>query len=232
MINTNTLRQRLHASIPALSAMYNERHRSYHSLEHIHDLISNIVTGKYIQYLDPSKVADICESGRYLESIDDREIVLQTIAWFHDCYYDPYLGSPLNEITSVSIASSMLDGLEDEEYEKFQIAMDGIILTSRHLECVTDSYDKHQLESLIFMDLDMRSFSNEEEFIRNNQRVRDEYYKTSEIDYMQGREKFLTKLMEKKKIYYTFKDEFEEAARENISRALVEVRQFLNNYRT
>lgn len=226
---TPTLKNTLHQAIPLLSAMYSEPHRHYHSLIHIHELLQNIVTGKYLTYLDRKKISRIAKNEIHphtlieLEQID----ILSAIAWFHDCYYDPYMGSPNNEAISAYIAESFLGHLQEDEYDKFQVVKYGVIATGYHLkdliEEYTPTYTRLKLEHLIFMDLDLLSFAFPENNARNNQNIRNEYYKTTDSEYTAGRLNFLNSLYSKKRIFYTFNDELETAAKQNIANQLKEL---------
>ncbi len=167
--------------IPQLSAMYSEPHRDYHSLTHIHGLYRIILSGSWQGLLQKKSDAT---SGN-TQAISRK---LSFIAWFHDCYYDPYLGSPKNEQMSADIFQAMV--LPDATYSGASSFMDsvyeGIMLTSRHLSQL--EVGCHDFEHLLFMDLDMLGFAYKDEFLRNNVSVRNEYYKTSDVEYLTNRE--------------------------------------------
>lgn len=199
--------------IPQLSAMYSEPHRDYHSLTHIHGLYRIILSGSWQGLLQKKSDAT---SGN-TQAISRK---LSFIAWFHDCYYDPYLGSPKNEQVSADIFQAMV--LPDATYSGASSFMDsvyeGIMLTSRHLSQL--EVGCHDFEHLLFMDLDMLGFAYKDEFLRNNVSVRNEYYKTSDVEYLTNRLKFLKALLAKDRIYYLLSDELEASARVNISESI------------
>ena len=208
--------------IPQLSVLYQEPHRTYHSLQHIQFLIREIYNENYKSLLLP---------GVRLNSFGVRELqeFLCMLAWFHDAYYDPYLGSPMNEYISAELFKSMVpnymnDGVTSHVYN-------GIILTGEHafyhgaydpeLNCVcTVKSSPTILEQFLFMDLDMFGFYDEDVCRRNNKLVRAEYPNTTDTDYNSGRDKFLQSLLDKPRIMYLMNDEVEQTVRVNIQRSI------------
>jgi len=216
----------IHKYIPQLVPLYNEPQRSYHSLQHIHALTRMINTKSYVEMLDNKKCLKLSNvSGDYVIANADAakftHDYLTFVAWFHDCYYDPYAGSPQNEITSAKIFERMVwpDVTSEDDKNMFFGVSQGILKTARHLEDIATPNGAF-IQDLIFMDMDMSGFSDENEFKRNDPMIRAELYKSSDREYLEGRIKFLTKLNAKKRIYYVFKDEFEEKARANITKAI------------
>lgn len=229
MINDNFL-DRVYECVPALSSMYCEPQRSYHSITHIHELLRNILGSRYESYIDHSRIEFIKSKGiKYLtdghpSSVGD---VLIATAWFHDCYYDPIAGSPANEKISANIAANMLMvNTNDSNYdEKYKATIKSILLTSQHTKNIlkdpppTD-VDILTLEGLIFMDLDIFSFSDEKQMNVNSIKIREEYPNVSDVDYLNGRCKFLQTMLNKDRIYYTFNDSIELSARQNIAKEI------------
>ena len=220
--------------IPLLSPMYNEVHRHYHSIKHVHNLTNMITTKSYLEKISPHKALLYSNTSRHTPNGFEVDGQLMLLAWFHDCYYDPYLGSPGNEKISGNIFSAMTSGdvhSQDDQSLFFEV-LSGIQLSGRHLSDVsepTSPSGRPSLTNLIFMDLDMNGFSDNLEFTLNNTLVRAEYYKSSPLDYLKGRIKFLETLLEKKQIYYTFDDVYEDRARKNIEESLVAGRKLLDD---
>lgn len=214
--------------IPSLVPLYCEPQRTYHSLQHIHGLVRLIENNKFLNYLDPHKVAFPTDAKSQLFFVN----CLKFIAWFHDCYYDPYLGSPKNEELSAKIFHEMVmpDLLKThvygdlDDYSLFDIAHEGILSTAKHIEDVSGATD----QILVFMDMDMHNFCEEKEFLRNGDLIRLEYPTTEDIDFFKGRKWFFEKILSKKKFYYTYKQEHEDAARRNIETSLKSIDAFLN----
>lgn len=197
--------------IPQLSAMYSEPHRAYHSLTHIHGLNRLIINQSWVPLVQNG--ADWLKEPSITKE-------LTFIAWFHDCYYDPYLGSPKNEQISADIFKAMVlpDARDATDNTFIEQVYDGIILTSKHLQQL--KVDSHSFTHLVFMDLDMLGFADKNELLVNNPAVRKEYYKTSDIEYLTNRLKFLKALLAKERIYYTLSDNIEANARENIAASI------------
>lgn len=177
----------------------------------------------YRNMIGESKLKELMEYDDTLNTtIHDH---LRFVAWFHDCYYDPYSGSPTNERISMEIFRAMViedpDALANMRF--ISNVAKNITLTASHLADVRKSgFSSVGAEHLIFMDLDMHGFCVESEFNRNNITIKKEYYKSTEEEYLKGRIGFLSKLLEKDRIYYLYEDEHEDAARANIKRGLSE----------
>lgn len=202
--------------IPLLSPMYNESHRFYHSIKHVHGLTKLIKSNFYKSLVKPEIKFSI------LSSEDKLNNFLMTVAWFHDCYYDPYLGSPINEELSATIFNSLTESDCTLSEDNRELITDTIMFTSKHLDDLVRSPQPFTPinESLLFMDLDMYGFSDFDEFTYGNRLIEQEYYKTSKAEFKKSRIKFFELLLNKPRIYYTFNDEVEYAARENIKEFL------------
>lgn len=210
-----------------LTKFYQEPHRSYHSLTHIHTLARHILTRSYEQYLLPEVKLDTFSPTGLTD-------FLMITAWAHDSYYDPYLGSPMNEHLSRLLYREVLKKLPsvtEEEKSILSYAEYAIDLTAKHTQYIGEYVPETNnvfhlyswpmcLEMFLFMDLDMFGFYDEDEFRLNNKTVREEYYKTSDNDYRIGREKFLQTLLDKPRIMYLMNDHVEATIRANLTRSL------------
>lgn len=216
--------------VDRFSRFYQEPHRSYHSMSHVHTLTRLILTRSYEQFLIPGVKLDTFSPTGLTD-------FLMITAWTHDAYYDPYLGSPLNEYMSRLLYrehSAIIAGsatLSKEEEKILSYAEYAIDLTSKHTQYIGEYIPETNnvfhlyswpmcLEMFLFMDLDMFGFYDEDEFRLNNKTVREEYYKTSDNDYRIGREKFLQTLLDKPRIMYLMNDHVEDTIRANLTRSL------------
>lgn len=172
-----------------------------------------------------------CEYDKYLSDPHFYEMeFLLGVAWFHDCYYDPYLGSPKNEEMSVGIFRSMT-AKDRKSHGDLCYAIElGIELTAKHMEDVSQKTrcfpnQFYAENALLFMDLDMIGFADPaDEYRRTSKLIRKEYYRTSDDDFFAGRLKFLQALQSKSKIYYKLPAEFEQRARANIAAEIAEIK--------
>lgn len=220
----------IHKYIPNLVPLYNEPHRSYHSLKHIHSLMRMIEKRTYLTTIDPERTRNLILGGDTLQNAMAKspffrkftDNTLEFTAWFHDCYYDPYLGSPLNEWHSGKIFESMIlpdiDKINTAHYSLYETVSAAICYTGKHLEDISKTCE--DIQTLIFMDLDMHGFCDASEYARNNVSVREEYYATSLEEYLPKRKWFLETLLKKERIYYLYADQHEEAARKNIEASI------------
>lgn len=210
-----------------MTRFYQEPHRSYHSLTHIHTLARHVLNRSYEQHLLPGVKFNTFSSTGLTD-------FLMITAWAHDAYYDPYLGSPMNEYLSRLLYREIVKKItpeNDEQKSVLSYAEYAIDLTARHGQYI-GKYDPERndvthfyswpmcLEMFLFMDLDMFGFYDEDEFRANNKTVRDEYYKTSDSEYLAGRQNFLRMLLDKPRIMYVMNDEVESTVRANIQRSL------------
>lgn len=236
----------VHPFIPYLSTLYQEPHRAYHSLQHIHTLTRIILTGQYVDMIDIDRCNEIATTSNKIsaDGLEQHKNFLQLVAWFHDCYYDPYLGSPYNEQESARIFHALTPSINfptptdytDQvlnvgNYKHYdqrlkQRVTDAILATSLHS---TNIKTEHlPIETLIFLDLDMLGFYDKNEMDRNDIQIRKEYYKSSDRIYLMGRIAFLKTLLAKPNIYYTLKPLYEQSARINIQDAITECKRALD----
>lgn len=205
----------IHKYIPQLSTLYSEPHRYYHSLTHVHSLYRTIVTERWKSLVKP-------QHSSAAHRTHDLTEMLSFIAWFHDCYYDPYLAPPHNETISANMFKVMVspDVHKDDGYTALFVedVIAGIKLTARHLEGL--NVGRHMFAHILFLDLDMMGFAFRDEHLANNIAIRKEYYKTSDADYLSARIGFLQALLKKDRIYYLFQDHLELSARANIKESI------------
>lgn len=175
-----------------LTILYNEPHRHYHNLNHIHQLL-----GEYEQYQKDTN--DDVYSENIIESI-----------WWHDAIYNPY--SSKNEFNS--------DRLYRATNEIYHANVSNAIMaTAKH---TFDQTDLGYVEKLILdLDLSSLGHSYEE-FAKNGDNIRKEYHFVPDTLFYEKRVEFLKAMLARKRIYYTdyFYNKYEEKARANITRAI------------
>ena len=177
----------------------------------------------YTEILDPKRGEELLQVVRNPFQQKFTDNVLSFTAWFHDCYYDPYLGSPVNELYSNNIFEAMVypDVNLDSSFDTstYETVKSSIHATGKHLGNLSDDASLG-VQTLLFMDLDMHGFCDAAEYARNNVAVAKEYYATSLEEYLPKRKWFLETLLKKDRIYYLYADKYEEAARKNIEASI------------
>ena len=168
---------------------YTSRHRSYHNLNHVYDILNWIELVK-----------------DFAENTD----ILRFAAWFHDCIYDPQ--SLDNEAKSAVEAERALEALNiDREIIK---KIEQIILSTKNHQPSIASID-----NLLFLDLDLAILgTNPARYREYAKAIRQEYNHVSDRYYQTGRKKVLTQFLNRERIYYTdyFYHRLETAARKNL----------------
>ena len=190
--------QNLPFDVSFLKEYYSEPHRVYHDLRHINDLLTLI--------------------DEHVEN-EEQALLLKAVAWFHDAFYDPKLGSPQNEQKSIEIFESVSHLFEPSQAQEIK---DIILATSLHM---TDQSNASALTQ-IFLDMDMGNFRLPfERYMEYTKRVFDEYVLSgySENEVLRGQKDFAKKLLQKTNLYYTplFKPQ-EDRARANLKRFVEE----------
>jgi predicted metal-dependent HD superfamily phosphohydrolase len=190
------------AEVAALSTLYSESHRHYHNMRHIQSMIAelNLV---HIEH-STKPYAKGAKPAFHFDRIT-------AMIWYHDAYYDPYTPG-LNEHLSAELFRQA-GGARSPDFVKEVLR--GIQLSAQH----TVQHDDASPSIQLFLDLDLLGFGRTyEEFNHNTKMIRLEYDRTSELDFMQGRIKFLTMLDARPRIFYTDRMHtlYEEIARRNI----------------
>ena len=174
---------------------YAEKHRYYHTLEHI---------DACLKHLDQH--ADI------IPGLVNVEIAI----WFHDVIYDPKRND--NEAMSAEYAKVFLQsvGLRFLEIEKIE----QLILLTKH-----PAYPKLEDEKyLLDIDLSILG-ANKALYDSYEQGIRKEYAYVPNLLYKKGRKKVLNSFAKLERIFYTdyFYQKYESQARQNIARALLDL---------
>jgi predicted metal-dependent HD superfamily phosphohydrolase len=182
-----------------LSPIYQDPRRAYHDIRHIQTLMREV----------------LC-----LNIPEDMKLWLEAIAWTHDAYYDPLLGSPGNEDFSARLLNTSLgasftqDGLD--------LAFATIALTAEH----NITHPTIDPLSALFLDIDISHLGAAYPvFVRNCQLISEEYRHCGVADnvLIEGYHKFFEGMLSRSRLYYTqMYEHLEGVARENLTKGLTE----------
>jgi predicted metal-dependent HD superfamily phosphohydrolase len=175
-----------------LRARYAERHRAYHTLDHIAGCLAEF-----------DAVRALARNGEAVEMA----------IWFHDVVYDPHRGD--NEEQSATLAQCELQRLVASPALSDTVA--ALVRATTHTVVVTDP--DHQLIADTDLAGLGQFWSVVEESSRN---IRREYAFVPEDDYVKRRRDLLQSFLERPFIYYGahFRRRYEQQARANIHREL------------
>jgi predicted metal-dependent HD superfamily phosphohydrolase len=192
--NSNTIQKWTSALITA----YTEPQRHYHKTSHIFSMLRS---------LEPR-----------LQNTED-SLAVQLFVFFHDWVYDPKKQD--NEIQSIQRFQEFASQLQMPE--------DLILLVSRYIEATvthTLGKDENDEDLKLCLDLDLEVLGREKgAYERYTKEIRKEYAYYSEREYAARRRGVLKKFLGRDSLYFTkgFCDEFEERARDNLTRELNEL---------
>jgi len=185
-------KQSAYEAFDAISLMYGETHRYYHTMAHITDCLALLALVKH----------DI-------DALQEVEWAL----WFHDVVYDPTRND--NEEQSAHYAAGVLSNLgvsaDDVEHIKHLINM------TKHPVTPTTNDEKY----LIDIDLAILG-ANRERYETYSIAIKKEYAHVPDSQYSLGRKNILHAFLASSRLYHTgyFRDLFEEQARRNIKSEL------------
>ncbi len=177
----------------ALYKAYSEKHRFYHTAKHIDAMLKHF-----------DAVIDIAE----------RPAELELSIWFHDAIYKPW--SKSNELHSAEWAQAFLfsQGFDNKGVERIY----NLIMATLH------NGEVKVIDEQLMVDIDLTILGSSpdvyDEFERN---VRKEYKVVPSLIYRKKRKELLRSFLENDSVYHLdyFKDKYENAARENINRAIM-----------
>jgi predicted metal-dependent HD superfamily phosphohydrolase len=178
-----------------LVSIYSHPSRYYHSLQHIHSVLTTI---------------DIL-NDIFKPSVQDLSSV-QLAAWFHDVVYNTQIQD--NEEKSAEYAAEMLKNLAIPVRNITKI---------QHLILCTKNHQADDIDSQVLLDADLAILAADAvQYQEYSQAIRQEYAWVSEAEYIAGRRKILESFLQRPSIYFTpFMLEYaEELARLNISTEL------------
>jgi len=173
--------------------VYNQPHRHYHNETHLDNML---------RWVNPD-----------LKNLDQ---LLQAIV-FHDIIHcDKAVPEGYNEAASIAVltATTVAAVGENLDIGTLLIPVEAINASAYHLN---DQVGLGEI-SQIMLDLDLQSFSRpRDEFLHDSENVILEYMERgfTEAQVREGNEKFLRKLLQRKKLYYVV-HEWEKLARANL----------------
>jgi len=196
----NTFNLSAHADIfEKLVTVYGEKHRAYHTLEHI---------DACLRHLDA--VTDIAERPHEIEMA----------LWFHDAVYNPFSGT--NEQDSADWAQKFLKdgGIADESIERIERIeriYKLIMITQNHSNTT-------EVDAGLMLDIDLSILGAAPEIYSEFERnVRKEYRRVPRFIFKKKRKEILQNFLSNDHIYNHpyFSDMLEAQARDNMSRAII-----------
>lgn len=176
-----------------LVTAYSSKHRVYHTLEHLQQVLA------------------ITEQMRDLSS---NFPALQLAAWFHDIIYDPTAKD--NEIQSAEVAVNSLRRLNIPQATLNHVK--SLILSTQNHQPFANDLD-HQ----ILLDADLSILGEESaQYQAYAQAIRQEYAWVPEAEYREARQQVLQKFLQRARLYFTdwMFTTREEKARQNIKAEL------------
>lgn len=179
-----------------LQNLYSEKHRFYHNLGHIKFLLTLF--------------------QEFENEIKDKQAIFFSI-YFHDAIYEPQEKD--NEKQSAKLAC--------EELEKLSLPEEKIL----KIEKIILATEKHSAENMdadgqLFLDFDLTILGAEDDiYDEYKNAIRAEYSFVPEIIYRTERKRIMQNFLQREFIYFTktMRDKFEEKARRNIEREILEL---------
>lgn len=201
----------------SIVSIYNSPDRHYHNFEHINHCLSKLK--EFFLYNSSNQFLK-------LSSSDKKKLwrIVYMAILYHDIIYNPF--DDLNELNSAEFfLKEKFTWLNETDINAIY---DCIMLTSKHLSDF-DSKDLTLYEALM-LDIDLSGFY--DSFRDDSLLIRREYFFIEGKQYYTNRKKFLEKLLNKDRIYYTdyFFNKCEIKARENIKKQIAETEKILNKY--
>jgi predicted metal-dependent HD superfamily phosphohydrolase len=176
--------------LEGLLARYRERHRRYHTAEHVAWVI------QHVEELDRE------------ESTADLDAVIAA-AFYHDAVYEPRY--PANELASARLAKRDLNQLGWEE--------DRIDSITRMIETTRDHVDPPDIDTAVLFDADLATLGSEpDDYAVYAKAVRSEYRHLDDDEWRVGRAHVLRSFLERETIFATRsgRSRWEQAARMNL----------------
>ena len=176
----------------ALFDAYLEKHRHYHTVEHIN---------ASLKHLDSAS------------SLAEQPNALELALWFHDAIYKPF--SAHNERKSSEWAIDFLKG--NDCTQELIDCVDQLIMATAH---TTQAQTTDEM-LIVDIDLAILG-SSEKAYDQFEQHVRQEYRHVPAFFYRRKRKKILKSFLKRERIYHHdfFAEQFEDNARLNLARAI------------
>ena len=176
-----------------LVAAYSERHRHYHTLQHLRECLAH------------------CEAAASL-ALHPAEVELAL--WFHDAVYDPRRDDNEERSAEWARRSILSAGCGEAVAQRVQAS---VLATKSHAAASIDA------DVQLVLDIDLAILgAAPARFADYERQVRAEYAHVPDADWRAGRSRILSGFLARPRIYATvaFHDALEHRARANISQAL------------
>ncbi len=176
-----------------LVAAYSERHRHYHTLQHLRECLAH------------------AEATRTLAR---RPAEVELALWFHDAVYDPVRGDNEERSAAWAHASVLAAGCAPEVADRIRAH---VLATAGHAP------DAQDADRALLLDIDLAvlgaSYARFDEYERQ---VRAEYAHVPEAAWREGRARVLRGFLGRPRLYGTdvYHEALEARARENLARSL------------
>lgn len=188
----SSISESMKAEFQHLAEMYGEKHRHYHTLDHI---------ASCIELLDG------------VNRLVNDSYSLELALWFHDAVYNP--GKLDNEKKSALYAMKVLKQADIEDEKRIRIA-ELVEMTRHSSEPVTDD-----CKFITDIDLAILG-AEPDLYMGYTEKIRREYSCIPSLIYRRGRKKLLGLFLERERIFHTefFFERYERNARVNIKREI------------
>lgn len=186
------------AAFQILARRYQEQHRHYHTLAHIHDCLD--------------RLDEYRQATRSCSPAEDL-VIVEMALWWHDAVYDSR--SHTNELDSAHLAKQVCILMQFGQDAAHRISE--CILATRHQDITEDA------DAKLVCDVDLASLGYSwETFCQNSAQIRDEYHFVPSATYNKKRAEILQGFLNRSRIYSTeyFREAYEPRARENLRRAI------------
>lgn len=207
-----------------LSTLLSQPHRTYHNINHINDLLTEMTRW--------FKASPLNQMSKVYGGTTIHQI-LSYMIWYHDAVYNPY--PPYHGWNEEQSADLFLKvhHFKDTEFNFVDIVHAGILATAKHT--TTQTFDLPDSEDLIevMLDLDLSGLGKPFRiFGTNSLAIRNEYPVTSDMDFLRGRRQFFFNLLDRGDIFYTeyFRDLYENSARKNMHDELTIIGDALDSH--
>ena len=179
-----------------LVAAYSERHRSYHTLQHLRECLAHFEAAS---------------------ALARRPAEVEAALWFHDAIYDPKARD--NEERSADWAASSILAADCEASIAERVRQ-LVLATDGHA-----ASDDPDTQFLLDVDLAILGAA-PARFAEYERQVRAEYAHVPEAEFRTGRAQVLARFLARPRIYLTpsFREALEERARANLQHALAAAR--------
>jgi predicted metal-dependent HD superfamily phosphohydrolase len=175
-----------------LIAQWSEKHRHYHTLQHLRECLEHLEEAK---------------------GLASRPAEIEAALWFHDAFYDPQRSD--NEQRSAQWARECASnaGIATQTAGRLH----DMVMATRHQEIPDDA----DARLLVDIDLSILG-SDPARFQESNAQIRREYAHVPQDAYREGRMRVLRGFLDRPRLYTTerFHSMLEARARDNLQRAL------------